>query len=454
MVSEDKRLQRPERPPFSSLPDAVSYLDRFQFHGFRLGLDRIEAVLQATGNPQSRYPCIHVAGTNGKGSVCAALVSIFTGAGCSVGLYTSPHLYKLNERFRLGLEPVIDSELLQLINEIGMLVESGMELSYFEFTTAMAFLWFARRKVDIAIVETGLGGRLDATNVITPLVSVITNISLEHQAYLGNTIGKIAGEKAGIIKPGRPVVSGLLHPEAMPVIEKTAAARQARLARFGREFHAVHGDRGLFDYSGMAINIEGLRFGLAGSHQAENAAIAIAATEVAAAQGLFSLGQDTIKAGLRNTYWPGRSELLVNGTRKVLLDGAHNMAGVDALRKLLEESRDQGCLPASMDLLWACSDEGGDKDINALLDGIAPLFRRIVITEPRGPRKPVPLEAWKQAAGKWHADLEPDWEAAVQDMTGRLSMDSLLVIAGSLYLVGPARHKLMSSGFGTQPFIC
>lgn len=434
------------KPLFDSRSQAVSYLDQFQFHGFRLGLERIEAALKALGDPQNGYPCIHVAGTNGKGSVCAALSNILSASGLRVGLYTSPHLYRLNERFRVDMEPVSDAELRGLVSDIAALVESGMELSYFEFTTAMAFLWFDRKSVDIAIVETGLGGRLDATNVITPLVSVITNISLEHQSYLGTTIGEIAREKAGIVKTGVPAVTGVLHPEAESVILEVAASRHAACVRLGKDFSIQRKDADSFDYSGRVFQMDGLRFGLPGDHQVENAAVALAALETISGQD-FEVNEQAVRSGLQNTSWPGRSEFLQQGDRLVLLDGAHNSAGIGVLEKLLVRMRDRRLLPRTMYLMWACSDEGGDKDVFEMAGQIAPLFKKMVITEPPGPRKPVTVEMWRSSSFGRPVSLERDWKVALDHMLREISGDSMLVVSGSLYLVGPARHELSCRGF-------
>jgi len=438
------------KPPFANREDAVSYLDKFQFHGFRLGLERINAVLKALGEPQASYPCIHVAGTNGKGSVCAALASVLQEAGFQVGLYSSPHLVRLNERFRLNMESVTDEELTGLINDVATLVEEGFELSYFEFTTAMAFLWFAKKEVDIAIVETGLGGRLDATNVITPLVSAITNIALEHQAYLGDTISDISREKAGIIKEKVPVVTGRLCKDADFVITKVAKGRNAPLRRLGTDFKVKEKAHFAFDYLGLDLRMEGLRFGLLGGHQLENAAVALASLEELARQG-FEIGEDALKRGLASTFWPGRSEFLQKGDILVLLEGAHNMAGVNALKSMLSFVQDMETLRRPMYILWACSDEGGDKDVSALLKELAPFFKAIVVTEPQGPRKPVTIEQWKALAPPCNPALlsfEKDWRKALDKILGALEQHALLVVSGSLYLVGPARQRLLDARFG------
>jgi dihydrofolate synthase/folylpolyglutamate synthase len=203
---------------YNNFRSALSYIDKFQFHGLHLGLERMTAILKVLGAPERAYPCLHIAGTNGKGSTCAMAASILQAAGYRVGLYTSPHLSSLRERFRIGDTMISEEELTREIEKIRHFIERGYELSYFEYTTAVAMDWFAEREVDLAVFETGLGGRLDATNVITPLVSVITNISLEHQSYLGSTIPEIAREKAGIIKRGIPVVTGVKSRSAKEVI--------------------------------------------------------------------------------------------------------------------------------------------------------------------------------------------------------------------------------------------
>ncbi|RUM89571.1 MAG: bifunctional folylpolyglutamate synthase/dihydrofolate synthase [Thermodesulfatator sp.] len=441
-------------PPFDTIENAISYLDEYQFHGFRLGLERTYAVLKALGDPQNSYPTIHVAGSNGKGSVCAAISSVLQEAGYKVGFYSSPHLFRLNERFRLNMTPVPDPELLDLINEVGALAEAGFELSYFEFTTAMAFLWFARKGVQVAVMETGLGGRLDATNVIKPLVSVITNISLEHQTYLGDTIEAIAGEKAGIIKQNVPVILGNINSRAEPVITKRAMDKKSPLRRLGREFDVVlHQGSNLFDFSGQVFKLHRLSFGLHGRHQVENAAVAMATLEILREKG-FDLPENIVQKGIKNTAWPGRTELLTNEKVAVLLDGAHNEAGVEALLKFLKDLDGRQLVKYDFRyLLWACSDEGGDKDPARLLGLLAPLFKKIIITEPRGPRKPVTISEWQAAkiAGL-PVKFEKEFETALPGLIENMELQSGLVISGSLYLVGPARHKLFSMGFKKSRF--
>ena len=431
---------------FPTVDEAIAYLNKFQFHGFRLGLERIDAVLDALGNPHETYPTIHVAGTNGKGSVCAALSSILQEAGYKVGFYSSPHLVKLNERFRINMEPIDDSFLKELLEETASLSEKGYELSYFEFTTAMAFSCFAKKGVDIAIIETGLGGRLDATNVITPLISIITNISLEHQTYLGNTVEEIAFEKGGIIKKGVPVVTGRLDGGPLKVISRICQEKEAPLHLFGRDFGIKrHGDSALFDLWMDNATIKNVRFGLMGKVQMENGAVAAFVCRLLERMGL-SVSQSDIVKGLAKTYWPGRSELF-KGSCWVFMDGAHNLAGLESLRNSLQQL--ETLLPGigKKSLLWACSNEGGDKDPVKMLQTIAPLFKEIIITEPQGPRLPVTIEEWANMDTPDGVTLVKDYREALDVSLSALNSDDLLVVAGSLYLVGPVRERLIARGF-------
>ncbi len=429
--------------------EAVAYLDQFQFHGFRLGLERMEAILDALDGPHHHYPSVHVAGTNGKGSTCAFLSSILVEAGYKTGLYTSPHLFSLTERFKINHENIAENELAKLIYEIKTLIEKGYELSYFEYTTAIAMLWFAREKVDIALFETGLGGRLDATNVIDPEISIITNISLDHQSYLGATVKEIAWEKAGIIKPEKPVVSGVKAPPASEVVKKRCEELDAQLFLLGRDFFAQSVDILHMDYTGLGTEMKKVPLGLLGSHQAQNGALAAAASELLAKRG-WTIGGYAMKRGLATPYWPGRGELL-EGKHVVLLDGAHNLDGVKRLKELLAGLEGLG-IPnreASRLLLWACSNEGRDKDFFGMLKELAPLFGEIVITEPPGPRNPVEIDDWKTYLPKIinNTRLEKDWQTALLRTMELCKPDDLLCIAGSLYLVGSVREKLIEQGF-------
>nr|HDN00612.1 bifunctional folylpolyglutamate synthase/dihydrofolate synthase [Deltaproteobacteria bacterium] len=429
-----------------NLKAALSYLDGFQFHGFRLGLDRMIRILNAFGNPEKNYPCLHVAGTNGKGSVSAIIASILHAAEYKTGLYTSPHLLSLRERFKIGNAMISEEELEEQIWRIKDFLEKGYDLSYFEFTTVIAMAWFAEQDIELATFETGLGGRLDATNILTPLVSIITNISLEHQAFLGSSISEIAREKAGIIKEGVPLITGVREQPALAVILDRCIELNAPFWELGRDFDVKGHGNSKIDYEGEFLNIKGLDLGLIGTHQAINAGLAIAACERLIGQG-FRITDTAVRNGCRSVYWPGRGELL-SGSCRVLLDGAHNLGGIRVLKDLLVRlnttSDKDGCFHS---LLWACSNEGGDKDFVSMLMHIAYLFRRIIITEPPGPRVPVTTESWDANDIPKDVTMEKDWQKALNKTLSNCGSGDMLCVAGSLYLVGAVREELMNRRF-------
>ncbi|MGD0783170.1 MAG: folylpolyglutamate synthase/dihydrofolate synthase family protein, partial [Candidatus Aminicenantales bacterium] len=321
------------------------YLQSLLRFGVKLGLQNVAAVLAACGDPQRRYPSVHVAGTNGKGSVCAMLASTLEADGRRVGLYTSPHLADVRERIRIGGRPIAEADFDRLLGRIrktiGRLLAAGRleaQPTYFEVLTILAFLHFAERKVDIAVLEVGMGGRFDATNIVTPLVSVITSISLDHREYLGRTLAAIAFEKAGIIKPGVPVVSGVEGGAAAAVIRRRAGELHAPLVPvFGRDAalfaaRTVAGYRFRYDFCGESFPF---RLKLPGRHQGENAAVAIAAARTLGCVGK-PLDRRVILAGLAAAEWPGRLEAV--GRRPlVLLDGAHNEDGARALAAYIRD---------------------------------------------------------------------------------------------------------------------
>lgn len=426
--------------PHMGFEEAIEYISGFQFHGFRLGLERMEAVLGALGHPHMAYPCVHVAGTNGKGSVCATLSQVLQQAGYRVGLYTSPHLHSLRERFRINGEEIPEEELSRQISRLRALVEKGYELSYFEYTTAIAFQWFREEGVDLAVIETGLGGRLDATNVVTPLVGIVTNIGLDHQAYLGNSLEEIAREKAGIIKREIPVVSGVMDEPARGILEEACRAASSRLRLLGRDFDLAPDPSGGFLFAGPGLEVPGIEPALSGRHQAANTALALAAAAELAERGL-SIPPEAMQRGVKEVSWPGRSEFLDQPAR-CLLDGAHNLDGVRCLRDLVQDA-----LPGRpRTLLWACSNEGGTKDFVAMLGEISPLFDSVIITEPPGPRAPVTVKQWKESLQGQGAVLERNWEAALEKALSLCGEQGALCVAGSLYLVGAVRARFASPG--------
>lgn len=302
------------------------YLFSLKAKGVKFGVDRMRAWVGALGHPERATPVIHIAGTNGKGSVAAMLEAIFAAAGWRTGLYTSPHLVKLGERVQVSREILSEAEIVAYARELAPLAESVSRgspddhPSFFEFMTAMAFLQFARKRCDIAIIETGLGGRLDATNVVDPDVAVITSIGLDHCDMLGDTLEQIAAEKAGIIKPGKPVVIGRLPHEAETVIRRVAAEREAM----------VHSVREVFGED--AANYPEVAF--EGEYQRWNAATATLASRCVAER--WALTEDVIRRGLRQARWPGRWQRTTIGGRTLILDASHNPEGAGVLEKQLQ----------------------------------------------------------------------------------------------------------------------
>jgi dihydrofolate synthase/folylpolyglutamate synthase len=315
---------------------AVEYLYGLQKHGIKLGLHNIRAILSRLGRPDLRYRAIHIAGTNGKGSTAAMTAAMLSAAGYRVGLYTSPHLVDFRERIRVNGAMITEAQVSELVTRIAMLAGDDVPLTFFEFTTAMAFHYFAEAQVDAAVLEVGMGGRFDATNVVEPIATAITTISLDHEEYLGPTIERIAYENAGIIKPGVPVVGGRLNEQAVRVIQETAVAQAAPFYRLGNAFD-VHGNQTVFDYVGIRARHHGLSCPLPGRHQLDNAACAIALLDVAESSGLRT-PPAAIKQGLAATRWEGRLEI-VDRNPTVVLDGAHNPEAAGVLATYLADFR-------------------------------------------------------------------------------------------------------------------
>lgn len=430
--------------------EALSYLESLQMHKIKLGLDAMRDFLDRVGSPEKGLRFVHVAGTNGKGSVSATLFSIAKQAGYRVGLYTSPHLSDVRERFRLGDRFIAKDEFARLATRIRGILEPE-RITYFEFGTALALLWFAECDVDLVILEVGMGGRLDATNVVTPLVSIITSISMDHEAYLGTTLTEVATEKAGIVKPGVPVVSSAIRPEAAAVVERTCGERGAPLYLFNRDF-GYRNEGGSWRWQGTrepaAGEIAGLRCGLLGEYQRQNSAVAVAASLLLRRCG-FAIETPAIIAGVAQVSWPGRMEYFHGGQialpgrqtdpagRWYLLDGAHNPDGVARLAESLAAEfagRRLVCVWGAM----------GDKDIAAAFAVIEPVIDRIILTRAPGERSATPdqLLACLSPEGRANAACEPDIRAALARAGALAGPDDCIVVAGSLYLLGEVRRML------------
>lgn len=396
--------------------------------GIRPGLEGITALLQRLDNPQQFFPVIHVAGTNGKGSVASLLAAILESAGYRTGLYTSPHLIHFGERFRIGGTVPDDRTLAELVAVVETVDTPEHPATFFEFTTAMAFLLFARARVDIAVMETGMGGRWDATTACNPEVCVITTIGMDHGEFLGSTPKAIAGEKAGILKPGVPVITGVQQSEALEVIRRQAELHQAPLRVLGKDFHIRPTASDLYAYEGKRL-ISGLSPALPGKHQASNLALAIAALESLAEQqsSRFPFSETAIRQGLTRHTWPARIQTLSENPL-VLLDGAHNKEAAEALAAYLEQST-----PTPRTLLFGVL---GDKDAAAMLDLLTPLFSRIVLTRPDSPRSLDPETLAPLLANSLPFDIRPRVRDALPFALAHTPKTGCLCIAGSLYLAG------------------
>ncbi|AOY58026.1 bifunctional folylpolyglutamate synthase/dihydrofolate synthase [Desulfococcus multivorans] len=406
--------------------------------GIKLGLETIQDILTALGNPQDRYKVIHVAGTNGKGSVASALANILTTAGYKAGLYTSPHLVRFNERISIDGRPIADEDVVRAYKRVREVHKGDRQPTFFEFTTAMAFYEFGRQNVDWAVVETGMGGRLDATNVVRPELSIITNISIEHPEYLGETIPQIAAEKAGIIKTGIPVVTGVDQAEAVVVITQAAAAKEAPLYRLNVDFHVEPEVGGEFTHVGIDNTWRHMRTGLAGRYQLDNAAMVLAGCELLARRHP-RLSRETVREGLGRNRWPGRLEI-VSTAPFVIIDGAHNLAAARNLATFLREELRTRDLTLVVGIL-------ADKPYKEMLQELVPLCRKIILTTPRIHRA-LPVETLHEYVRTLTSDITviPDVGEAVKHAMSNAADNDAVCIAGSLYVVGEAKAYLETQG--------
>ncbi len=360
----------------ASYKENIKYLFALQNLGIRPGLKSTLDHLKRLGNPQETYPTIHIAGTNGKGSTAAICEAILGTAGYSAGLYTSPHLVKFNERIRISGLAITDSEVIKTITAIRSVCSKNRSMgpTFFEFATLMAFDYFKKKGVDIAVIETGMGGRLDSTNVITPLVSIITNIGRDHTTQLGSNLESIASEKAGIVKKGVPCITAEQNRRALRVIQKTCKEKNSRLYCYGIDFSARQSDkgRGYFDYHGLNRTVKGLKTNLRGAHQITNCACALAALEHLPAVD-FRLPVTVARKGLKKVEWGGRVEV-VGKRPTILLDSAHNDGAAAILVEALKEFRYRRLITVIGVM--------EDKEYKRILARLAPATQSFILTRP------------------------------------------------------------------------
>lgn len=415
--------------------ETIDKLFSLQKFGIKLGLSSTENLLEKLGRPHEKIPILHLAGTNGKGSVGASVTSILSEAGYKVGFYTSPHLVSFRERFVIGGDMINANDVVDLAERVWNVCVEEEPPTFFEFVTAMAFLYFAEADVDLAVMETGLGGRLDATNVATPIVSVITNISLEHTEYLGPTLAHIAMEKAGIIKTGVPVITGEKRPGVKEIFRRVADEKNAGLIINGRDFRTRRNPSNGFNYYGLKSDYKNLETALLGRHQVGNAALALAAVELLADHGLKA-DEPEIRRGLKNVRWPGRAELL-EGKPSIMLDGAHNPAAARVLGELLAE--------LEYDEIHVVMGVMADKDIDQVMAPIVPFADKLYLTRPEYIRAAEPSVLKAFAKKYYHGPVyeNPSLPEAIEAARDAAGERDLVLITGSLFTVGEARGYLL-----------
>lgn len=419
----------------SRYQDALDYLYGLQKYGIKFGLNSTENLLARLGNPHHRLRCIHIAGTNGKGSTAATLSSVLKQHGLRVGLYTSPHLVRFTERFRLDEKEAPAERVLEVFERVRQVVDDLEPPTFFEMVTAMAFQYFAEEKVDWAVIEVGMGGRLDATNVIRPQVSVITNVALEHEEYLGTTLAAITREKAGIIKHRVPVVTSARQPLVQAILKATCLQEEAPLYRLGKDFRVKRNADGSFRYTGLQRRFSSLTLNLAGWHQFHNTALALATLEVLEKEGAFTLNAETLREGLLEVFWPARLEVLQKEP-VVILDGAHNPNGAECLRAALKRAYPDRRLHLVLGIM-------ADKNIRGILNRLLPGAETAIFTQPQYARAadPETLRRFARPYLQRHYVI-PDPAAAIRQAKSFAAAEDVICIAGSLYFAGEVKELL------------
>ena len=403
--------------------EAIRFLYDLQLFGSKLGLENTRRLAALAGNPQDKLRFIHVAGTNGKGSTCAMLESIYRASGLRVGMFTSPHLVAFGERIQVNRQLINEADVARLVQEMQpMLAQfpADSHPTFFEVVTVMALRYFTEQGCDLVIWETGLGGRLDATNIVTPLASVITNIQFDHQQWLGDTIDKIAFEKAGIIKPGVPLITAVDDRAAMGVLFKTAQERNAPFWLVSRAL-------------AEEVEVRGFRVPLAGEHQVINAATAVWTARAIAKE--ISVSDDAMRAGLAGVEWPGRLQTVARPSgRKILLDGAHNVGSAEMLRNALWEFSGAKRLTLVLGVMR-------DKDWQPMCRLLAPLSAKILLV-PVASRRAASTAELAPACREANPAAEVVECVSLAAALERAGYDPFVVVTGSLYLVGEAMELL------------
>ncbi|HJU12301.1 MAG TPA: folylpolyglutamate synthase/dihydrofolate synthase family protein [Candidatus Binataceae bacterium] len=410
--------------------DTLEWLYSLEGRGEIYKLERMDQALALLGNPHLKLRVVHIAGTKGKGSVAAMIDACLRAAGLRCGLYTKPHLVNLTERTRIDGAEMASAMMVDYIERLRRIFErADLALTFFEFTVALMFLYFAEAGVNIAVVETGLGGRLDSTNVVRPLLSVITPIGFDHMDRLGYTIPAIAAEKGGIIKPGTPVVIGTRDPEARRTLTSIAAQRQSAAFMIDREFsYHSHAPAHRFDYRGLGLHLENVETALAGPFQHENGAIALAALEVLRGQG-WSITENAIRRGFLEVAWPGRFDRVWKQPL-VILDCAHNELAIEALLQTIDVEMGTEVRPR---LVFGCLE---DKQWQQMAEMLAPRMKSVIVTRAK-PKRPLDPEKLLPLFSRWTpAKVVREPLDAIDEMMSQAAPDDIVLVTGSVYLVG------------------
>ena len=424
--------------------ESLGYLAKLTTFGINLGLERIQELLKRLGNPEKTLRVIHVGGTNGKGSTTVMIARILQEAGYNVGAFTSPHMHDWRERMVINSQMIPKEKVLEAIRRVrpyleAMVAEGFEHPTEFEVSTALAFLYFAEEKVDFALIEVGLGGAIDSTNVVSPLISVLTNIGMDHMDYLGNDLISIAKVKAGIIKPHSVVVTASVDQDVIDVFREQAKAVNVPLWLVGEDVRWTSTWSGEleqeFDLQGMNANYSKLRLSLTGLHQLRNAATAVTVCELLQSQFSAQIPVQAIYEGLRKVKWPGRLELL-SQKPKILLDGAHNTDGAKTLALALPLY--------TRDHLILCLGMLADKEREKVVNMLAPLADEIIITRPNSPRAGDwrALGSLAEEHGKPVTCIEDPKEAVIYALS-RLKERDMLCVTGSIYMLADARQALI-----------
>jgi dihydrofolate synthase/folylpolyglutamate synthase len=425
--------------------EALAWIHGLMTFGIKPGLKRMEWMLERLDHPERRLNFIHVAGTNGKGSTSSFLATVLQKAGYDVGLYTSPYLEKFTNRIRMNGADIPESDLVELVQTLLPLVD---ELSLtemgspteFEVVTTLAILYYGRKAYpDYVVWETGLGGRLDSTNVVHPVMTVITNVGLDHLQYLGDTLEQIAFEKAGIIKSGVPVVTATDDEKAAEVILRTAKEKRATFYKLGEGFRIENvrlgQDRTLFDFHGLFRDFKDLAITLKGEHQVRNAAVALMALEVLGQYMALIIDENDLREALKETVWPGRFEM-ISEQPEIIIDGAHNPQGTLALSKTLRHYYGDRTVHLVAGVLE-------DKPMDGFLEPLLPLVKSITVTKPDF-RRAAPVERLadraKSLSPNTELHVEDDWKKAIEEAVNRLQNNDVLLVTGTLYLISDVRR--------------